>query len=281
MSNWDLMMPGMGLTAIGLAGVVVSYAGIAHTFIDGMHALTGLTMFVGLIFLSAGILEGGVSTSNKAKATTLVILAISLSFGTAALVYNTISTVQTFASIMMILAVPAIVIAYMATKMPEYLKPVGVIFCLAIGLGVVTFVALGMIGPGTYLIDEPEEAAAPAEAPAAAPAPDAPVFDITILEGSGIPDTPDYDPDVATVLQGTLVVWTNVDPLVHTVTSTAGLGETFDSGLISEGDVFSLDTRGIDTGVHEYTCIVHPWMVSTLVVEEPEPEPEEPVIAEP
>ena len=58
MSNWDLMMPGMGLTSIGLAGVVISYSGIAHTFIDGMHALTGLTMFIGLIFLAAGILQG-------------------------------------------------------------------------------------------------------------------------------------------------------------------------------------------------------------------------------
>jgi hypothetical protein len=32
MSNWDLMMPGMGLTAIGLAGVTISYMGLAHTF---------------------------------------------------------------------------------------------------------------------------------------------------------------------------------------------------------------------------------------------------------
>ncbi|HEY8110409.1 MAG TPA: copper-binding protein, partial [Candidatus Nitrosotenuis sp.] len=41
MSNWDLMMPGMGLTAIGITGVTIAYSGIAHTFIDGMHALTG------------------------------------------------------------------------------------------------------------------------------------------------------------------------------------------------------------------------------------------------
>ena len=108
MSNWDLMMPGMGLTSIGLAGVVISYSGIAHTFIDGMHALTGLTMFIGLIFLAAGILQGGVSTSNKAKATVLVILSISLAFGTAGLIFNTISTVPLFAGIMMIIAVPAI-----------------------------------------------------------------------------------------------------------------------------------------------------------------------------
>ena len=82
-------MPGMGLTAIGLAGLTLSYAGIAHTFIDGMHALTGLTMFVGLIFLAAGILDGGVSTSNRAKATTLVILSIALGFGMWGMAMNT------------------------------------------------------------------------------------------------------------------------------------------------------------------------------------------------
>ena len=149
-------MPGMGLTAIGLAGIVVSYSGIAHTFIDGMHALTGLTMFIGLIFLSAGILEGGVSTSNRAKATTLVVIAISLSFGATGLIYNTISTIPTFAAIMMILTTPAIVIAYIATKMPQYLRPVGSIFALAAVAGISSFVAFGMVGPDTYLIDDYE-----------------------------------------------------------------------------------------------------------------------------
>ena len=85
MSNWDLLMPGMGLTGVGLADLILSYAGIAHTFIDGMHALTGLTMFVGLIVTAAGILDGGVSTSNRAKITTLVIVGISIGFGLYAL----------------------------------------------------------------------------------------------------------------------------------------------------------------------------------------------------
>jgi len=67
MSNWDLLMPGMGLTGIGLAGLILSYAGIAHTFIDGMHALTGLTMFVGLIFTAAGILDGGIQQVKEQK----------------------------------------------------------------------------------------------------------------------------------------------------------------------------------------------------------------------
>jgi len=47
MSNWELVMPGGGLTAIGMAGLVTSYSGLAHTFIDGMHALTGLLFFIG------------------------------------------------------------------------------------------------------------------------------------------------------------------------------------------------------------------------------------------
>ena len=102
-------MPGMGLTAIGLAGVVLSYAGIAHTFIDGMHALTGLTMFIGLIFLSVGILDGGVSTSNRAKATTLVILSIALGFGMFSLTMNTSDYVITIAGILMGIAFVSIV----------------------------------------------------------------------------------------------------------------------------------------------------------------------------
>src|SRR5207247_9110959 len=87
-----LMMPGMGLTAIGLGGVVLSYMGIANTFLTGMQALSGLTMFVGLVFLAAGILSGGVSTSGRAKATTLVIFGIAGSVGTYALSLNAVVT---------------------------------------------------------------------------------------------------------------------------------------------------------------------------------------------
>lgn len=265
-SNWDLMMPGMGLTSIGLAGVVISYAGIAHTFIDGMHALTGLTMFVGLIFLSAGILEGGVSTSNRAKATVLVVLAISLSFGAAALVYNTISTVPTFAAVMMILATPAIVMAYLATKMPQYLRPVGLIFALAAVAGVSSFVAFGLVGPDTYLIAEPEPEAE--EEPDGAPPEGAESVQISILEGSDQVDAPDFDPDEASVERGTFVVWTNDDAVMHTVTSQDDGGAAFDSGLVEAGAEFAVDTSGLDPGDYPYYCIVHPWMTSVLTVAE-------------
>ncbi len=267
MSNWDLMMPGMGLTSIGLAGVIISYSGIAHTFIDGMHALTGLTMFVGLIFLSAGILEGGVSTSNRAKATTLVVISIALSFGMTALAFSTISTVPTFAAVMMILATPAIVIAYVAAKMPQYTRPIGGIFALAAIAGVGAFVAFGLVGPDTYLIDEPEEVEEEKVI-----APDAEFYDIAILEGSVVQGAPDYDPDAASVEQGTVVRWTNEDSVVHTVTSSLDAGDAFYSGLMIADDVFTVDTADLEAGDYEYFCSVHPWMVSSITVTSSGPE---------
>ena len=48
-------MPGGGLTAIGLAGLVTSYSGLAHSFIDWLHALSGLLTMIGLIILAQGI----------------------------------------------------------------------------------------------------------------------------------------------------------------------------------------------------------------------------------
>jgi len=266
MSNWDLMMPGMGLTAIGLAGVVISYAGIAHTFIDGMHALTGLTMFFGLIFLSAGILEGGVSTSNKAKATTLVILSIVLSFGLFGFTMSEISSLPTFAGLLLIITMPAIVIAYVAAKMPMYLKPVAGIFILAGVAAITSYVGFGVYGPSPYLLQEVAEETVE-EIVKVIPA-GTPVFAISILEGSSEQGMPDYDPDVANVPKGHVVEWTNNDNMVHTVTSSIDFGDTFDSGLLNSGEKFLISTNDLSLGAYEYMCIVHPWMVSTLVVEE-------------
>lgn len=267
MSDWDLMMPGMGLTAIGVAGVTISYSGIAHTFIDGMHALTGLTLFIGLIILSAGILNGGISTSNRAKATTLVIMSIVLSFAMYGFTMNSISTLGIFAGVMMIIATPAIVMAYVVMKMPKYAKAVGAIFALAAGTGIIMFVAFGLVGPQPYLlpVEVPEETV---EEPEVIPA-GTPVFTIKMLEGSSIQGSPDYDPEVANVPQGYVVEWINEDSVAHTATSSIDFGETFDSSLVGPGEKFGLDTTDLTIGEYEYFCIVHPWMVATLIIEEP------------
>ena len=266
-------MPGMGLTAIGLAGVTISYLGLAHTFIDGMHALTGLTMFVGLIFLGAGILDGGISTSNRAKATTLVVLSIALGFGMFSLTMNTIESVNILAGILIAIALPAIVIAYVAAKMPTRVKPLGAIIALASITGIVTFVAFGFVSPDTYMITEEvivEETDVE---------PTGPIFPITILVNSSVEGNPDYDPDVSYVPKGHTVKWINEDSFAHIVTSSVDVGETFDSGLLSGGETFQLDTSELETGEYAYYCIVHPFMKSKLIIEEPK-EPVKVIIPE-
>ena len=266
MSNWELVMPGGGLTAIGMAGIVLSYAGIAHTFIDGMHALTGLLFFFGLIFLSAGILDGGISTSNRTKATVLVVISIVLGFGAAGFIGSESTTLPTVAGLLIMITIPGIVIAYMSMKMPQYVKPVGLIFIFAIGLGITVFVGFGIFGPTGYLIPESVEEIVEE---IVQEVPKGKIFAISILAGSAEQGNPDYDPDVGTLTKGSVIEWTNDDEAMHTVTSSLDFGETFDSGLLNAGERFLLDSNQLSIGSYEYMCIVHPWMVASIVIEEP------------
>ena len=258
-------MPGGGLTAIGLAGLVTSYSGIAHTFIDGMHALTGLLFMFGLIIMSAGILEGGVSTSNRTKATALAVISIALGFGTFATTMTENSTLPLFAGLLIMIAIPAIVISYFAMKMPVYAKPVGVIFILAFGTGIGLYVTFGFVGPDQYLVTTEVEVV---EEVIEEVIPEGPSFMISILADSDIQGNPDYDPDEATIPQGHIIEWVNEDDLPHTVTSSEDFGETFDSGMLMGGESYKLDSNELDLGTYEYLCIVHPWMVSTIIIEE-------------
>tara|TARA_B100000029_G_scaffold188248_1_gene185730 strand:+ start:71 stop:853 length:783 start_codon:yes stop_codon:yes gene_type:complete len=258
-------MPGGGLTAIGLAGLVTSYSGIAHTFIDGMHALSGLLTMIGLIILAGGILEGGISTTNRTKAVVLVIVSICLAFGTFATTMTENSTLPAYFGLLIMIVVPSIVIAYFAMKIPQYVKPVGVIFILAIGCGIGLYVAFGFTGPNAYLVvEEIEEVAEVIET-----IPDGPMFGISILAGSAEQGNPDYEPDEAIISQGYVIEWLNNDEMPHTVTSSSDFGETFDSGMLMAGESFNLDTNKLELGTYEYMCIVHPWMIATFVIDEP------------
>ncbi len=177
----------------------------------------------------------------------------------------------------MIIATPAVVIAYVAMKMPQYLRPVGTIFGLAASAGIITFVVFGMVGPDPYLLaeepvspEEGEEQEIPTEGLGAAQqGPAEADVSISILEGSAEQGNPDYDPDVATVSQGQVVEWTNEDSVQHTVTNSDDpFGEIFNSGLMDPEDIFVLDTTDLEIGEYTYVCVVHPWMESTLVIEE-------------
>jgi len=193
-------------------------------------------------------------------------MSIILGFGAAAVIGNESTTLPTVAGILIMVSIPGIVIAYMAMKMPQYVKPVGLIFIFAIGLGITVFFGFGILGPTGYLLPEVVEEAVEE---VVQEVPMGKIFAISILAGSAEQGNPDYDPDTATISQGFVIEWTNNDEVMHTVTSSLDFGETFDSSILNAGERFLLDSNELDIGSYEYMCVVHPWMVASIVIEEP------------
>ncbi|MDE1765320.1 MAG: cupredoxin domain-containing protein [Thaumarchaeota archaeon] len=261
-------MPGMGLTAIGMSGVILSYMGIADTFLTGMQALSGLTMLFGMVFLSAGILNGGISTSARAKATTLVIFGIAGSVGAYALSLNTVITsLPRFIGVLIIIIVPTIVIAFASMRMPKYLKPISVIFLAAMAVGAGSFTAFGFLGPGAQFSLHPLNATNATESSSQA-LPTAPVITVNIPVNASIKGNPNFTPNTVTVPKGDIIKWTNNDTAAHTVTN-APDGSVFDSGLITSGKTYSLDTSKLNATEYDYMCTVHPWMTGKIVITQP------------
>src|SRR5215218_2539906 len=264
MTDWDLMTPGIGLTSIGIVGVGISLSGIAKTFIDGMHAVTLLTMFIGMIFLASGLFKDGFPTSGKAKSATFVTLGFLVTFGFAAAV--TVSThvpsIFAYIGLMLIISIPATVLAVASYRGVQYLKPMAVIFISAAIVGGTTFYAFGLVTPKAPVpAGEEQEAPPPAEEPAARPAN---TISARILPGASAEGNPDYDPDPLTVNQGDGVEWTNEDNTPHTVTSKQE--GVFDSGIIDAAAKWLLNTADLQPAEYEYYCTLHPFMGATLVV---------------
>lgn len=66
---------------------------------------------------------------------------------------------------------------------------------------------------------------------------------------------------IVTIRRGQVVVWTNRDPVIHTVTSDDGV---WDSGVLREGERFV--RRFEQAGRYPYHCIPHPQMRAVVVV---------------
>src|SRR5215213_6360377 len=264
MTDWDLMTPGIGLTSIGIVGVGISLSGIAKTFIDGMHAVTLLTMFIGMIFLASGLLKDGFPTSGRAKSATFITLGFLVTFGFAAAV--TVSTqvpsIFAYIGLMLIISIPATVLAVASYRGAQYLKPLAVIFVSAAIVGGSTFYAFGVVTPKPSVpAEEEQEAPPPAAEPAARPAN---TISARILPGASAEGNPDYDPDPLSVNQGDGVEWTNEDNTPHTVSSKQeGL---FDSGIIDAAAKWLLNTADLQPAEYEYYCTLHPFMGATVVV---------------
>ncbi len=71
-----------------------------------------------------------------------------------------------------------------------------------------------------------------------------------------------FAPATLNISTGTVVRWTNNDPVTHTVTSDDG---TFESGLMNQGAIYShtFNTKGS----FPYHCQPHPSMTATIIVQ--------------
>ncbi|MFQ5969949.1 MAG: cupredoxin domain-containing protein [Nitrososphaerales archaeon] len=265
MVDWELMVPGMGLTILGMAGVGLSLAGIARTFLEGMHAIAALMMFIGMILLATGILKDGLPSSNTAKATVIILVGFLVMFGTIMIGMSEVGSLSIFAGILLLILIPSIVIAYAAHKQSAHFKAISLLFSGASAVGVITFAIFGMVAPQPIeagVLEQPEQPEVPEVT--------GPKVEITILEGSSIEGAPAYDPTEITVEKGSTIVWTNDDSVVHTVTSGGvedpNFGLFFDSLTIKVEDTFSLDTSKLELGEYQYFCTFHPYMRGTFTV---------------
>ncbi|MGI0019531.1 MAG: cupredoxin domain-containing protein [Nitrososphaera sp.] len=267
MTDWDLLTPGIGLTTIGIAGVGISLSGIAKTFIDGMHAVSLLTMFIGMIFLASGLFKDGFPSSGRAKSATFITLGFLVTFGVAAAVTVSIQVTTIFAYIglMTIIGIPAAVLAVVSYRKPQYLKAMGVIFIAASAVAGITFYAFGLVTPKPPVEEAPAET--PAEAPAETPAAPANTVKATILAGASSQENPDYEPDPVTAAVGDSIEWTNEDNAIHTVTHKVTDDPLFDSDLINAGKTWTLDTSKLAEGDYEYFCELHPFMTAMLTLQ--------------
>ena len=94
---------------------------------------------------------------------------------------------------------------------------------------------------------------------------------LTILEGSSVQGTPDYEPDELTVKKGDTISVKNADTMPHTVTNgdsatDPNSAKIFDTSIIIGGESAELETSNIDAGTYSYYCMVHPYMTGSLTI---------------
>jgi plastocyanin len=273
MTDWDLLSPGIGLTSIGIVGVGISLSGIAKTFLDGMHAVSLLTMFIGMIFLASGLFKDGFPTSGRAKSATFITLGFLVTFGFTAAVTTGTQTPSIFAYIglMMLISIPAAVLVVASYKRTPYIKALAVIFIGAAIVGGSVFYAFGLVTPKAPSAGEkaeekvsqdnqqkqqqPEQTKKPVE-----------LRKISIPPGASAEGNPSYDPKDLSVPRGVGIQWINNDNVPHTVTSLKDDGKSFDSSIIQPNGNYTLDTSALGGSEYEYFCTLHPYMRGKFIM---------------
>ena len=64
-----------------------------------------------------------------------------------------------------------------------------------------------------------------------------------------------FNPATLTVPKGTTVTWVNKDPVSHTTTSNPGSSQTWNSGFLNSGGMYSVTLN--TPGTYAYYCMIH------------------------
>ena len=269
MTDWDLLTPGIGLTSIGIVGVGLSLAGIAKTFVEGMHAVSLLTMFIGMIFLASGLFKDGFPSTGRAKSATFITLGFLVTFGVAAAVTVSAQVPSIFAYIglMMIISIPAAVLTVASYKRTPYIKALAVIFIGGAIVGGATFYVFGLVTPKPPASPQTSGGGGNATTGQAAAPPNlSQIIKVTILPGASAKGNPNFDPKDLSVPKKAGIRWTNNDNVPHTVTSYKDSGKSFDSSLIMPKKTFTLDTSKLTQNEYDYFCTIHPFMRAKFTI---------------
>jgi plastocyanin len=98
--------------------------------------------------------------------------------------------------------------------------------------------------------------------------------DVTIRFTEGITESKSNPfPAKLVVTAGDTVTWKNNDKQTHSVANISAenhndVGRIFDSGLIGSEEAFSFTFEQKHIGQTEYACLIHPWEVGSVIVQE-------------
>lgn len=270
MADWDLLTPGIGLTSIGIVGVFVSLSGIAKTFLDGMHAVSLLTLLIGLLFLTPGIFKDGFPSSRKAKLGSFITLGILVIIGLVGAVYSSgqTPTIFVYIGILILISVSAAAVILGIYRNSSKVKIYLASFVVSVIIGIISFSTVGI------QLQNPEAESQEKKSETTTNLEPVTNIDITklatvnILAGSSAQGNPDYDPDQLVVKKDNVgIIWINQDNVPHTVTSLKDDGKSFDSSIIMGNANYTLLLSDLKEKEYDYFCTIHPYMKAKFQIE--------------
>lgn len=268
MTDWDLLLPGAGLTAVGAIGVAVALSGIAKTFMDGMQSVSILCMFFGLIFLAAGLFKDGFPTSKKSKAAVAIILILFITAGIigAVQISTKVPSIFSYIAIIATISIPSLIIIIASYRKNAHLMKISIacVVVMVIGSGFIVSAAW-MASPATAT-SEDEKTGADSQNSTIPKVVNTTIVPATIPAGASGQGNPAYEPAIIEAKKGEAIEWTNIDNVPHTVTSFADDGKSFDSSLIMTEKKYVLDTSSLTESKYDYFCTLHPFMKGSIAL---------------